>query len=334
MRSSSRLTSSRCAAGTSSHLLMPSDQRAAGLEDEPGQVRVLLGHALARVEQQDHDVGVLDRLQRLHDRELLDRLEHLAAPADARGVDQRVATLVALEVEVDRVARRARLVEGDDALLAEQRVDQRRLADVGAADDRDLDPAVGVALLVAAPRRRAPATARARSPPARCRRAPTRSDAARPAPARRNRRPRARSRAPRPCSPPAPPGVRSGAAGRRSSCPAATGPARASVRKITASASAMAWRVCFAISCRMPSLATGSKPPVSTTRNGRSPHAAAAVVAVARQPREVGDQRGPGLGQPVEQRRLADVGAADEDEGGQHGSGAGDRGADRRRGRG
>ena len=124
-------------------------QRAAGLEDEPREVRVLLGHALARVEQQDHDVGVLDRLQRLHHRELLDRLEHLAPAADAGGVDQRVAALVALEVEVDRVARRARLVEGDDPLLAEQRVHQRRLADVRAADDRDLDPAVGVALLLA-----------------------------------------------------------------------------------------------------------------------------------------------------------------------------------------
>ncbi|CFW39205.1 Uncharacterised protein [Bordetella pertussis] len=48
-------------------------------------------------------------------------------------------------------------------------------------------------------------------------------------------------------------------------------PARASTRNTTTSASAMAWRVWRAISARMPSLATGSKPPVSITRKGVSP---------------------------------------------------------------
>ena len=62
--------------------------RTAVLEDVAGDVRVLVGHALRRVEQQQHDVGVGDRLQRLDDRELLDRLEDLAAAAQAGGVDQ------------------------------------------------------------------------------------------------------------------------------------------------------------------------------------------------------------------------------------------------------
>ena len=47
--------------------------------------------------------------------------------------------------------------------------------------------------------------------------------------------------------------------------------ARASTRNTTTSASAMAWRVWRAISARMPSLAVGSKPPVSITRKGVSP---------------------------------------------------------------
>jgi len=64
---------------------------------------------------------------------------HLAAPAHARRVDQRVARIAVLEVEPDGVARRAGLVERDDALLAEQRVDERRLADVRTPDDGDLD---------------------------------------------------------------------------------------------------------------------------------------------------------------------------------------------------
>ncbi len=40
------------------------------------------------VQQQQHDVGLVDRLQGLDDRELLDRLEHLALAPQARGIDQ------------------------------------------------------------------------------------------------------------------------------------------------------------------------------------------------------------------------------------------------------
>ena len=65
-------------------------------------------------------------------------------------------------------------------------------------------------------------------------------------------------------------------------------------------------------------MATGSKPPVSTTKYGGR-RRRAAVVAVARQPGKVGDQRVARLGQPVEQRGLADVGPADQRDGGEHG---------------
>ncbi|HWC46448.1 MAG TPA: ribosome biogenesis GTPase Der, partial [Casimicrobiaceae bacterium] len=119
-------------------------ERAARFEDVTGEVRVLLGDAVDGIEQQDHDVRVLDRLQRLDHRELLDRLAHLAATAHAGGVDQRVAPIAAVEIEADRIARRARLVERDHALLAEQRIDQGRLADVGPPDDGDLDPAIAL----------------------------------------------------------------------------------------------------------------------------------------------------------------------------------------------
>ena len=62
----------------------------------------------------------------------------------------------------------------------------------------------------------------------------------------------------------------------------------------------------------MPSFATGSKPPVSTTRYGRSPHAAFAVVAVAREAGQVGDERVARARQPVEKRRFPHIGAPDE----------------------
>ena len=280
LRSNSRLTSSRRSARQPVPLVDADDQRAPGIEDVAGEVRILLGDVLLRVEQQHDDVGVLDRLQRLDHREFLDRLDHLAAAAHAGGVDQRVAAAVALEIEVDRIARRARLVEGDHPLLAEQRVDERRLADVRPADDRDLDRRVGVGAIVGQRRlagssgaAAAGTSASAISTSARDVLAVRRRNGVRLAEAqlvelgggalRRRGLPPCWRRAPRV--------ARSGAGARRSSGPAASARRGASTRKITTSASAIACRVCFAISCMMPSFATGSKPPVSTTRNGRSP---------------------------------------------------------------
>ncbi|CAM2159381.1 hypothetical protein PT2222_50242 [Paraburkholderia tropica] len=112
-------------------------QRTALLDHEARDMRVLVGDFLVRIEQQNHHVSVGDRLQRLHDRELLDGFEHLAATAQAGRVDQRVLLAVALEIHIDRIARRAGHVERDHAIFADQRVHERRLADVRATDDRD-----------------------------------------------------------------------------------------------------------------------------------------------------------------------------------------------------
>ena len=108
------------------------DQRAAALGDDAEQARILLGDRVVRVDHADHDVRRVDRLQRLDDAEFLDRFLDARAAPHAGRVDQRVAPAVALERHVHRIARRARLVERDQALLAEQAVDQRRLADVRA----------------------------------------------------------------------------------------------------------------------------------------------------------------------------------------------------------
>ena len=114
---------------------------AAAFQDVAGDVGVLVGHALRRVQQQQHDVGRLDGLQGLDHRELLDRLEHLALAAQPGGVDQLELLAVALEGHGDGVARGARQVEGDQALFAQPGVDQGRLADVGPAGDGQLDDA-------------------------------------------------------------------------------------------------------------------------------------------------------------------------------------------------
>ncbi|MNL85059.1 hypothetical protein D3C87_2132390 [compost metagenome] len=40
-------------------------QCAPGFNDKAGNMRVLVGNVLLRIQQQDHDVGIGDRLQRL-----------------------------------------------------------------------------------------------------------------------------------------------------------------------------------------------------------------------------------------------------------------------------
>ncbi len=106
------------------------------LVDESADMAVLVRDVLPGIQDQDGHVAVLDRLQGLDHRKLLDRLEDLAATPQPGGVDQGVAPAAALEGHGDRVARGARLVEGNHPLLAEQGVDQRGLADVRPADHR------------------------------------------------------------------------------------------------------------------------------------------------------------------------------------------------------
>ena len=103
-------------------------------------MRILVGDVLARVEHEDHHIGILDRLQGLDDGELLRGLVDLAAAPQARRVDEGVGPSAALEIDVDAVAGGAGLVECDHPLFAENGVDQRRLADVGASHHRDLRP--------------------------------------------------------------------------------------------------------------------------------------------------------------------------------------------------
>src|SRR5690606_37524574 len=85
-------------------LVQRDHQRATAVEHETEQVQVVLDHTLARIHDEDHHVGVLDRLQRLDHGELFHRLEDLAATTNARGIDQGVLFLAALEGNVDAVA--------------------------------------------------------------------------------------------------------------------------------------------------------------------------------------------------------------------------------------
>ena len=187
------------------------------------------------------------------------------------GVDQRVAPAAALERHLDRVARGAGLVEGDDALLADQRVDQRRLADVGAADDGDARMAslgffLALALLRGNPSRTTSISSRTPSPCA----AEIGRGRAKAELVELGDRDVA-SACLRSCSP------RSRRVScslrRRSAIARSPGvrPARPSTTNTIASASTIACSAWRAISTKMPCGERGSKPPVSMAMNERAP---------------------------------------------------------------
>src|SRR5829696_2665992 len=115
------------------------DDRAARVERVAGDVGVERRHALDGVDDDDRHVGALQAPARHQDRQLLGHLLGLALAADARGVDEAEGVPVGLEDGVNRVARRARDGRDDDALLADELVEQRRLPDVRAAHDGEPD---------------------------------------------------------------------------------------------------------------------------------------------------------------------------------------------------
>ena len=86
-------------------------QCASAIDGEPQEARVLFRDSLLRIEERDHDVGGIDRLQGLDDAEALYAFLHACPTANSGGIDQRVADGIALERDEDAVARRARLFD-------------------------------------------------------------------------------------------------------------------------------------------------------------------------------------------------------------------------------
>ena len=104
---------------------------------ETGDLRVLLGDAVARVDHDQAHIRALDGELCAHDGEFLDAVVHAGLAADAGGVDKDVFAVFILKAGVDAVARRTGDVADDDALFAEDEVHERGLADVRLADDGD-----------------------------------------------------------------------------------------------------------------------------------------------------------------------------------------------------
>ena len=124
------------------------DQRAAFLQHLVGDLEILHLEPARRVEQQHHHFGMVDRSLGVPHRQLFELVLDLGAFAQTGGVDQPHRPVVPVPVDGDRIARDAGLGPGDHPLLAEHLVDQGRFARVGAPDDRHLERTVFVVLVL------------------------------------------------------------------------------------------------------------------------------------------------------------------------------------------
>ncbi len=98
------------------------------------------------VHHQHHHLGKADGAQRVGDGELLELALDLGPPPQPGGVDELHRAAAIVPERGDGVAGGAGLRAGEHAILAEQSVDQGRLADIGPADDRQLQRPLALAL--------------------------------------------------------------------------------------------------------------------------------------------------------------------------------------------
>ncbi len=108
---------------------------ATGGAQDLGELLVPGRDSRLRVDDEEHEIGLLDRLPRLLGDLRPERPRVLAV--DAPGVDQAERDAVPLAVELLPVSRDARCLVDDGGPRLGEPVDQRRLADVREADDGD-----------------------------------------------------------------------------------------------------------------------------------------------------------------------------------------------------
>ena len=115
------------------------DDGAAFLLDQIGDALILLLEGVLDIEQHDHDFGEAHRVERVGDRQLFQLLVDARAAAHAGGVVDAEFLAVPIEIDRDGIARGAGFRRGQQPLLADQPVDQRRLAGIRPSDDGDAD---------------------------------------------------------------------------------------------------------------------------------------------------------------------------------------------------
>ena len=115
-------------------LVQRDDHGLAEREHAAGDEAVAAADPVARREDEEDGVDVLERRV---DRVLHPLGELVHRPLEAGQVDEHELPVLAVRDAEDPAARRVRDARGDRDLLADERVHERRLADVRAAGDRD-----------------------------------------------------------------------------------------------------------------------------------------------------------------------------------------------------
>ena len=105
----------------------------------PTDRRIVIRRAFFRIEDERDHIRVRDGLLRERDAHDFNfaAAPDATRPAHAGGVHDSEPAAMPQERHIDRVARRTGHIADQHALLADQTVDQRRLADVGTPDDGD-----------------------------------------------------------------------------------------------------------------------------------------------------------------------------------------------------
>ena len=109
-----------------------------------GDLGVLLGKADSGVDHDDADAAALNGGQAAQDAVALNAAFHLALFAQAGGIGKDELAVLVLHHRVDGVAGGAGLVGHDQAVLAQDVVDEAGFAHIGAADDSNGDAVVSI----------------------------------------------------------------------------------------------------------------------------------------------------------------------------------------------
>ena len=125
----------------------PDHDRPALALGEIGEGQILLLERDRGVEQQNDDLGEADRAQRVGDRELFQLLGHARLATQPGGVEQLQLAIAPGGLQADGIARQARLGAGQQPILAEDLVEQRGFAGVGAAQHGDAQRLGGIGLV-------------------------------------------------------------------------------------------------------------------------------------------------------------------------------------------
>ena len=118
-------------------LVVGDHQRPARIDHHRDDPQVLLGQRLARIDEDDRDLGPLQRSLGAQRGKEVSALSLAYPPPDPGRVDEAPRLAAELDELVNRVAGRARHRVDEDPLRASELVEQARLPDIRPADERD-----------------------------------------------------------------------------------------------------------------------------------------------------------------------------------------------------